>query len=171
MKNTQLFATLLALAIVSIPTQPLTAQPPAKKQFVGFHDKRCPVYLDSFNIDGHTLYFWYYNNTGKDVEGVMFDAAYFDASQAPHHIQVWGNYNDLIRPGKYKEGALNIKFLKDTGYEGLSLWPTKVRLKDGSTLDIESGAMSCGVEQHGSKMLLGTGPVGTGLALMAQTGR
>lgn len=139
--------------------QKIAAQRLTANQGAGNGPGGCAVTMDSMKIDHNVLYFYYLNSSSQSLEGVQFDAAYFDSSHQPHHIEIWGDYNDTVRPGKYKFAALNINFLRSIGYTGLSLWPTKVRFKDGSTWNLDPKNSRCGVEQHGKLELVGTMPV------------
>ncbi len=149
-------------SLSKIAAQRLTAD-----QGAGNAPASCAVTMDSMKIDHNVLYFYYLNTSSQSLEGVQFDAAYFDSSHQAHHIEIWGDYNDTVRPGKYKFAALNINFLRSIGYTGLSLWPTKVRFKDGSTWNLDPKNSRCGVEQHGKLELVGTMPVTSMISLMA----
>ena len=130
----------------------------------------CPISIEELRIDHNIAYFWYFNTSAKDVDGVLFDAAYYDEQEQAHHIQVWGNYNDRVHPGHFKEGALNIKFLREVHYAGLSLWPTMVRYRDGSTSDVNPGLAACATERRGKRETVGVVPPASKTSLFASNG-
>jgi len=165
------FSKLPSIAILLLGFAGFLPQIPAQhlinKQAAGIPAAACAVTMDSMKVEGNVLYFYYVNASSQNLEGVQFDAAYFDKSHQPHHIEIWGDYNDSVRPGKYKFAALNISFLRSIGYTGLSLWPTKARFRDGSTWELDPKNSRCGVEQHGKLELVGTMPVTSMPSLLA----
>jgi hypothetical protein len=139
----------LAVAALVVCTATLTAETPQRKLIV---DRACPVRLSNLSIHPSKLDFRYLNATDKDIAGIEFGAAYYDSVQEPHRVVVTGGWKGL-RSGYRRESGLNISYWRTTNYSGWTLWPSKILYKDGTTWQIGTDVVSCGIESWNEKQL------------------
>jgi hypothetical protein len=103
----------------------------------------CPVQLRSLEVHGDRLLFDYRNSSDKEIQGILFGAAYFDSVQDPHRIIVMGGDNKHLRPGQLRRSAYNVKYWRHTGIEGWTIWPSKILFRDGSTWMMGHESTAC----------------------------
>jgi hypothetical protein len=103
----------------------------------------CPVQFRNLELHGDHLVYSFRNSSDKPIQGMVFGLAYFDAVQDPHRVVVLGGDNKNLSPGQYRKSAFDIKYWHHTGYDGWTIWPSKVLFKDGSTWSMGHEATAC----------------------------
>jgi hypothetical protein len=103
----------------------------------------CPVQLRSLEVRGDRLLFDYRNSSDKQIQGILFGAAYFDSVQDPHRIIVMGGDNKHLRPGQLRRSGYSVKYWHHTGIEGWTIWPSKILFNDGSTWIMGQQSTAC----------------------------
>jgi len=125
---------------LAIPGSSLAQSVPANQP-----DQTCPVQLTALRIHDNKLLFRDKNKSDLYIKKIAFGAAYLDADNVPHRIEVQGGWKDL-HAGYTLNSALDIKNYRKTGYSGWVIWPEKVLYKDGTLWQISQDDQSCGMQ-------------------------
>ncbi len=83
------------------------------------------------------------NDSGKDIKGIKFGAAYYDSVEDPLVIPVDWNLYNLIGAGKSAAAAWDNTVWHSTAAIGWIVWPTKILFTDGTRWEISENTIQC----------------------------
>jgi len=81
------------------------------------------------------------NVSSKDIKGMKFQAAYYDATEDLHLIPVEWNWDKAVKDGEDKDFRWANELWKDDARIGWKVWLTKILFTDGTKWSAENSQM------------------------------